>query len=167
MCGQNLLQRNSSHWYEWYTEKNRKRKMCRGQTTLGQKSEKIKARTEITALKDSGHLPSQYFHVPNSHSNSDLELKTIHFQWCCLTAPTIPVFMEKGIVWLKEKQPTSFESVPMVSCSEETCAKNYKRNEKIFKDIISKSQSRNKQLFNDAVMRNWQAWLDQQRLQWV
>jgi hypothetical protein len=76
-------------------------------------------------------------------------------------------FMEKGIVWLKEKQPTSFESVPMVSYSEETCAKNYKRNEKIFKDIISKSQSRNKQLFNDAVMRNWQAWLDQQRLQWV
>ena len=76
-------------------------------------------------------------------------------------------FMENGIVWLKEKQPTSFESVPIVSYSEETCAKNYKRNEKIFKDIISKSQSRNKQLFNDAVMRNWQVWLDQQRLQWV
>jgi len=49
--------------------------------------------------------------------------------------------MEKGIVWLKEKQPTSFESVPIVSYSEETCAKNYKRNEKILKDIISKSQS--------------------------
>jgi hypothetical protein len=71
--------------------------MCRGQTTLGQKSEKIKARTEITALKDSGHLPSQYFHVPNSHSNSDLELKTIHFQWCCLTAPTIPVLWKKTL----------------------------------------------------------------------
>ena len=74
--------------------------------------------------------------------------------------------MEKGIIWLKDEQPSSFESVPMVSYLEETCAKNYKRNEKIFNDIILKFQSRNKQLFNDAVMQNWQAWLDQQRLQW-
>ena len=55
-------------------------------------------------------------------------------------------FMEKGIVWLKEKQPTSFESVPMVLYSEEPCAKNYKRNKKIFNDIILKFQSQNKQL---------------------
>ena len=30
---------------------------------LGQKSEKIKARTEITALKDSGHLPTSLANI--------------------------------------------------------------------------------------------------------
>ena len=64
---------------------------------LGQKSEEIKARTKTTALKDSDHLPSQYFHVPDSPTNSDTELETLTIQF----PMALPNSTNRPVQWKK------------------------------------------------------------------